>query len=97
MMEDNHWHISKEIPVSLLATLAGFLIVQTCSIVWAASNVFTRLGYVEAQHTQLIIKSAEDTLKLAIMDERQQSVLRRLSENGSKVDEVLKLLRQKQP
>jgi len=95
MTEDRHWHISKEIPISLLATLAGFLIIQTCSIVWAASNVFTRMGYIETQHTVLMERSAQDALKLAIVDERQQNVLKRLSANGDKVDEVLRLLRER--
>jgi hypothetical protein len=41
-----------------------------------------------------MLKNASDTLKLAIIEERQQNVLKQLNDNGSKVDEVLKLLRQ---
>lgn len=93
MTVDNDWHVSREIPLTLIVTLVGFLVVQTFSIVWAASNMFTRLGSVELSHTQLLAKDAADTLKLVVIEDRQQRVLKQLDENGSKVDEVLKVLR----
>lgn len=43
------WHVTKGIPAALIITLLGTMVIQTCAIVWWASNVSTRLNIVESR------------------------------------------------
>lgn len=100
--EDNKlekWHLSKSVPISILF----FLIMQTFSIVWWASRIDIRVDALEKsriEHESLNretnnyndrrISNLESLLpKIATIEARQGDVIRRLDDNGVKLDRLL--------
>ena len=78
-MDNNSWHLSKSVPVTLLFAVVG----QTLAVVWYMSNLDSNVeANVKeiARHEVRIVKLEETTLALSILNAR--------------IDENIKAIRQ---
>jgi hypothetical protein len=44
---ERHWHLDKQVPVALIATIICGGLAHTLTLVWFASNIWTRVGDLE--------------------------------------------------
>lgn len=52
MSEKEHWSVDKKIPLALVITL----LIQTCGVVWYASQIASRVSVVEDRNTKLEVE-----------------------------------------
>jgi len=82
------WHISKSVPISIIL----FLVAQTVVIIIWAVRLDSRVSYVEVVHMEDArrISVLESLLpKLAVIEARQNDVIKRLDGNATKLDQLL--------
>jgi hypothetical protein len=86
------WHISKSIPLSIIL----FLLVQTIGIVLWAGRLDYRVSSLESaqplQDTRLS-KLEDIYAKVAVIDERQSNVAKRLDIQTKTMQDILELIR----
>lgn len=85
------WHLSKSVPV----TIVGFLLLQTLGIVVWATRLDSRVGSLEiSQHEQNVRIADLEKFgeRIAVINERQQLVLKTLDSNARKIDVLVDAL-----
>lgn len=107
MADPERWHLSKAVPVSIIA----FLAFQTVGIVIWAVKLDARVGTLEvdkATHETSDNKKQDEQDKrlgalealgprLAVIEARQQDVIKRLDNNAGKLDDIVSALRGLKP
>ena len=91
-MPEEEWHLSKAIPVSIII----YLTVQTIGAVWWFSKIDSRVSYLEGQQPvqDLKIERLENiSSKIIIIEERQNSISKRLDIQTEKMDRMLDLIK----
>ena len=93
------WHLSKAVPLSVIA----FLVFQTIALVIWGTRLDSRVGFLEKgkiDHEQTDkdkqseqdhrLSALESILpKMAVIEARQNDVIKRLDDNGAKLDRIL--------
>lgn len=88
----NTWHISKSIPISIIL----FLLAQTAGIiVWATRIEFrvTSLENTQPAQDARLNKLEDIYARMAVMDERQGNITRRLDIQTRTMQDILELVR----
>ena len=86
--QQERWHLSKAVPVSIIF----FLIVQTIGIVIWATRLDSRVAFLEqGQSSQDIRLDKLEVIvaKVAVMDDRQITMMRRLEVQTDKLNQLL--------
>ncbi len=92
-MPDDQWHLSKAVPISILA----FLIFQSVSLIVWAVRLDARVERLEASQAvqdARLAKSDDFAAKMAVMDERQTNIISRLDIQTKTMQEILSIVAQ---
>lgn len=96
------WHLSRAVPLSII----GMMVVQTILVIIWATRLDSRVGVLEIgktafeeryekeqiqQNNRLLALETLQT-RLAVIEDRQNSVLKRLDTNAEKLDQIYKIL-----
>ena len=88
--EGERWHLSKSVPVSIII----FLVVQTIGAVWWVAKIDGRVDSLEHQapiQDARITKLEEIGVRIAVMEDRQNNVIRRLEIQTDKLNQLISL------
>jgi|CXWL01.1.fsa_nt_gi Tfp pilus assembly protein PilO len=91
---ENRWHLSKSVPISLIL----FLAMQTIGLVIWAVKLDSRVQTLETTELRMdnrmsMLEQARD--KLVLIEERQNNVMRQLEANAKKMDAIIEQLGRK--
>ena len=91
MEQEEHWHLSKSVPVSILL----FMLVQTVAVVIWATRIDARVDALERWNVlqdQRIVKLEDIYSKIAVIEDRQANVIRRLDIQTTRMDQIISIL-----
>jgi uncharacterized coiled-coil protein SlyX len=90
--DDSQWQVDKHIPIALIVTIFGTIMVQSMAAVWWASAITTRLDGQQARI--LVLEQLATTIaSQAVTTARLEEKINSLHEKLSSVQEVSREIR----